>query len=105
MVSFTNIKTPTAIALFAIAMLASAPAVSAGSFRGSQVNTTQEQLDVVIESLAKYLWNGSRARPFVVKGSYPAAVWIKEHSQIDLPYNDIDVVIDAPTPEDEYVCQ
>jgi hypothetical protein len=88
-------------------MLASTPAVSAGSFRGSQVNATQEQLDVVIESLSKYLWNGSRARPFVVKGSYPASVWIKEHShsQIDLPYNDIDVVIDAPTPEDEYVCQ
>ncbi len=105
MVSFTNIKAPIALALSAITMLASTPAVSAGNFRGSQVNNTQEQLDVVIESLAKYLWNGSRARPFVVKGSYPAAVWIKEHSQIDLPYNDIDVVIDAPTPEDEYVCQ
>lgn len=60
-------------------------------------------LDVVIESLAKYLWSDSRPRPFLVKGSYPASVWIKEHSQLNLPYNDIDVIIDTPTPGDD--CQ
>jgi hypothetical protein len=66
-------------------------------------DTSAPSLDNVIESLAKYLWSDRAPTPFLVKGSFPASVWIKEHSQLDLPYNDIDVVIDTPTPEDD--CQ
>ena len=64
-------------------------------------DTSAPSLDNVIESLAKYLWSDRAPTPFLVKGSFPASVWIKEHSQLDLPYNDIDVVIDTPTPEDD----
>lgn len=60
-------------------------------------------MDVVIKDVAKHLWHDSRPRPFFIKGSYPAAVWAYEHSDLDLPYNDIDVIVDAPTPTDE--CQ
>lgn len=83
-----------------------APVAHALFFRSKQdAVDTQPSLDTVIKSVAKHLWDGddSRPRPFVIKGSYPASVWAKEHFNLDLPYNDIDVVIDTPSPT-EY-CQ
>lgn len=60
-------------------------------------------LDVVIKNVARHLWNGNHPRPFVIKGSYPASVWAYEHAGLNLPYNDIDVVVQTPVPTEK--CQ
>lgn len=70
-------------------------------------NDTPLDVDLVIESIADFLWNkspelGGVARPFVIKGSYAAAVWAQEHDyELTLPYNDIDVFIEAPAGSDK----
>ena len=53
-------------------------------FRSNKQISAPPSLNVVVESLAKYLWSDSRPRPFLVKGSYPASVWIKEHSHLEI---------------------
>ena len=91
-----RLSKPTLALVFIIA-----PVAHALFFRRSnkQDVDTQPSLDTVIASVAKHLWDGddSHPRPFVIKGSYPASVWAKEHFNLDLPYNDIDVAIDTPS--------
>lgn len=58
----------------------------------------QIALDRDIQLIADYLWRKElkSPSPFVIKGSYAAAVWAQEHRpDLDLPYNDIDVFVEA----------
>lgn len=60
-------------------------------------------LDVIIENIAKHIWDGKHPpKNFVVKGSYAASVWAARDG-LDLPYNDIDVMVETAVPTEK--CQ
>ena len=55
----------------------------------------------VVKRIAKHVWSDGYPRRFIIKGSYPASMYAYEHSNLELPFNDIDVLIDIPESSDK----
>ncbi|KAL7547922.1 hypothetical protein ACHAWF_012216, partial [Thalassiosira exigua] len=60
-------------------------------------------IDIVLDSIAKHLWSREDTPTFMVVSSYPAAVRAEKHG-IHIPFNDIDVSVQAANPDDSPWC-